>query len=138
MRSVGWPTLVFESAEAFLQSAQIDETACRISDVRISGRSGVEMDDHLLQLGRPPPTIFITAFPTAALQLHIDAGLVATWLENPADATAIAHWLAAAANRQRRGGCVRPYHRAIAVPPFPGQGCPGQAISNPVEHERKL
>jgi FixJ family two-component response regulator len=51
VRSLGWQANIFASAEAFLQSGQIADTACLISDVRMPNMSGVEMRDRLLQLG---------------------------------------------------------------------------------------
>lgn len=94
VRSLGYPTLVFDSAEAFLASAHIDETACLLSDVRMLGMSGVEMHDRLLLLGRAPPTIFITAFPTPALQAKINAGTVLACFAKPVDLQSIADCLA--------------------------------------------
>jgi FixJ family two-component response regulator len=94
VRSLGWPTRVFASAEEFLQSADIEETACLISDVRMTGMSGVEMYERLVELGCAPPTIFVTAFPTAALEARICANGALACLEKPVDAAAIAHCLA--------------------------------------------
>ena len=93
VRSFGWQTHVFASAEAFLQSGHIAETACLISDVRMPGMSGVEMHDRLLELCCAPPTIFVTAFPTAALRAKFLANGALTFLHKPVDATAVAHWL---------------------------------------------
>ena len=71
VRSLGWPTRTFDSAEAYLQSmppAGSDGTGCLISDVRMPGMSGIEMFEHLLALGAAPPTLLMTAFPTDALR----------------------------------------------------------------------
>ena len=43
LRSVGWRAEAFTSAEAFLQSGQVHTTACLLLDVRLPGRSGLEL-----------------------------------------------------------------------------------------------
>ncbi|ANB76340.1 response regulator receiver protein [Paraburkholderia phytofirmans OLGA172] len=93
VRSLGWQTHLFASAEEFLQSPWLGETSFLISDVRMPGMSGIEMHDELLKLGYAPPTIFITAFPTAALQAKMQTDGVLAILAKPVDASAMAHWL---------------------------------------------
>lgn len=93
VRSFGLHTREFESAEEFLQSGHIAETSCLLSDVIMSGMSGVAMHDHILELGYAPPTIFITAFPTANLKAKALANGALAVLEKPADPDAIAYWL---------------------------------------------
>lgn len=94
VRSLGWQANVFASPEAFLQSAHIAETSCLISDVRMPRMSGVEMHARLLQLGYALPTIFVTAFPTAALRAKVMANGALALLEKPVDPAAIEHYLA--------------------------------------------
>jgi FixJ family two-component response regulator len=93
VRSLGWSVRAFASAEEFLQSGHVDDTSCLISDVRMPGMSGVAMHTHLLGLGNAPPTIFITAFPTASLQAQIQQNGALALLEKPVDAAAMVHWL---------------------------------------------
>ncbi|TCK84333.1 response regulator [Paraburkholderia sp. BL9I2N2] len=97
VRSLGWDTRVFASAEEFLASASVGETACLISDVIMSGMSGVDLHDRLLERGCAPPTILMTAFPTAVLQAKIlakiEANSVLAFLEKPVDAAALAQCL---------------------------------------------
>ncbi|CAE6714835.1 Transcriptional regulatory protein TdiR [Paraburkholderia nemoris] len=95
VRALGWPTRVFASAEEFLQAADVvGQLACLICDVHMTGMSGVEMHERLLERGYAPPTIFVTAFPTPALEAKIRANGAFAFLEKPVDATAIAHCLA--------------------------------------------
>jgi FixJ family two-component response regulator len=89
VRSLGWQARVFASAEEFLGSDHIRETSCLISDIRMPGMSGIEMHDRLLALGYAPPTIFTTAFPTAALEATIQAKGALAFLEKPVDVTAV-------------------------------------------------
>jgi FixJ family two-component response regulator len=61
LRSVGLRAEVWASAEDFLQSDHLLETACLIVDVRMPRMSGLELQQQLARAHRPPPLIFITA-----------------------------------------------------------------------------
>lgn len=93
VRSLGWQTRLFASAEEFLRFPQIGEASLLISDVRMQGISGTEMRDQLLKLGYALPTIFITAFPTAAVAAKVRETGVLAVLTKPVDAATMAHWL---------------------------------------------
>jgi FixJ family two-component response regulator len=62
--SLGYKTLTFESAEQFVQSGDIKQTTCLITDLQMPGWSGLELQSHLRREGYRTPIIFITAFPT--------------------------------------------------------------------------
>jgi FixJ family two-component response regulator len=93
VRSLGWDTRVFASGEEFLASACVGETACLLSDVIMPGMSGVDLHDRLLELGCAPPTMLMTAFPTAVLQARIQAKIeangVLALLYKPIDTAAL-------------------------------------------------
>ena len=93
VRSLRLQTNLFSSAEEFLQSARLRDTSFLISDVRMPGMSGTEMHDQLLKLGYAPPTVFITAFPTVALQTKLQTKGVLAILPKPINGTAMSHWL---------------------------------------------
>ena len=63
MRSLGLIARTFASAQDFLQSPGLEETACLILDVQMPGMGGVDLQDVLLKRGYHIPIIFITAFP---------------------------------------------------------------------------
>ena len=65
LRSLGYPTASFESAEAFLAADGPSKVKCIISDVRMPGMSGIELQEHLIKHGHQLPIIFMTAFPEA-------------------------------------------------------------------------
>ncbi|MGO4279339.1 Response regulator receiver domain-containing protein [Cupriavidus sp. OV038] len=96
VRSFGRQTRLFASAEEFLQSGLLAVTACLISDVMMPGMSGVAMHERILSLGYTPPTIFITAFPTADLKARAAENGALAVLDKPVDPDAIAHWLSVA------------------------------------------
>ena len=63
LRSLGYQAVAFSSAEEFLKSDSIDNTACLIADVQMPGLSGIDLQYSLSARGVQMPTIFITAFP---------------------------------------------------------------------------
>ena len=67
VESAGYTPLVFSSAEEFLASGKLTIAACLITDVRMPGMSGIELQRRI-RMERPAlPVIFITA--------HYDEGV---------------------------------------------------------------
>jgi FixJ family two-component response regulator len=62
LRSLGFQTVTFASAEEFLNSVDLQEICCVISDVRMPGMSGPELQRVLVDRSIPTPMIFITAY----------------------------------------------------------------------------
>ncbi|MEA3085227.1 MAG: hypothetical protein QOC89_2924 [Paraburkholderia sp.] len=96
VRSMGWEARVFESAEAFLASGDVSDTACLVSDIRMSGMSGVEMHERLVAQGQAPATIFISAYPTPSLQAKAMGNGALVMLQKPYQACVMTHWLSVA------------------------------------------
>jgi FixJ family two-component response regulator len=63
VESLGYRPLTFSSAEDFLQSGTIEETSCLITDLRLPGQSGLELQEMLHLRGYQIPLILITAYP---------------------------------------------------------------------------
>jgi FixJ family two-component response regulator len=61
IRSVGFAVQGFSSAEAFLKSNHLDDTACLILDVRMPGMSGLELQRQLMAADCQIPIVFITS-----------------------------------------------------------------------------
>ena len=61
LRSLGYGAVAFASAEEFLQSKQLNDTECVVSDVQMHGLSGVDLQSQLIADGNHTPIIFITA-----------------------------------------------------------------------------
>ncbi|WP_207461320.1 response regulator transcription factor [Azospirillum sp. SYSU D00513] len=60
LRSVGLAALSFESTHSFLEAKRPDAPGCLVLDVRLPGRSGLEFQRELAELGVGIPLIFIT------------------------------------------------------------------------------
>lgn len=61
IRSAGFAVRVFASAEGFMDSDHVRDTACLILDVRLPRLSGPELQRKLTADGTEIPVIFITA-----------------------------------------------------------------------------
>ena len=85
IRSFGFKTTVFASAEAFLTSSTMPDTDCLITDVQMPNMSGIELFEALRARGTALPVIFITAFPEERVRRRAqDAGAVG-FLAKPFD-----------------------------------------------------
>ena len=71
LRLLGYATASFASAEDFLRSGRVRDTACLITDVRLPGMSGVELQSRLILDGHRMPIIFVTAFPDEAIRARV-------------------------------------------------------------------
>jgi FixJ family two-component response regulator len=85
VRSLGFATRTFASAEAFLQSSVVGETRCLILDVQLPKMSGVELQHHLSHLGFEIPIIFITAYPDERVKARALNGGAICFLHKPVD-----------------------------------------------------
>jgi FixJ family two-component response regulator len=63
MRSLGYNAAAFSSAEDFLLSPQLPQTACLIADFNMPGMSGLDLHRRLSTSGTCIPMILITAYP---------------------------------------------------------------------------
>jgi FixJ family two-component response regulator len=63
LESYGYVTATFASADEFLQSDHVDKTACLVTDLRMPGTNGIELQQRLRETGRRIPTIVVTAHP---------------------------------------------------------------------------
>ncbi len=85
MKSVGLPAQTFASAEEFLKSGLQHQTACLITDIRMPGMSGLDLQNKLNAERCRIPTIFITAHGDAKMRLQaLRAGAV-EFLAKPFD-----------------------------------------------------
>lgn len=60
LKSRGLPFSTYESAEAFLDAWSPDTSGCVVLDMRMSGMSGLDCFDALLDRGSTLPVIFLT------------------------------------------------------------------------------
>jgi FixJ family two-component response regulator len=83
VRSLGFLAFAFESAEDFLASPRVGDSACLIADVQMPGMSGLDLQDRLVERGSGVPIILITAFPEPVVRSRAEAGGALGLLEKP-------------------------------------------------------
>jgi FixJ family two-component response regulator len=83
VESFGFRAGVFESAEEFLKSDDLNRTSCLVVDVQMPGMNGLQLQNHLAAMVRAIPIIFITAHDSKESRRQaIRAGAVA-FLDKP-------------------------------------------------------
>lgn len=96
----GHRTAVFADAESFLAAWREDWAGCVVADLRLPGRSGVELQAQLRERGISLPFIIITAHgdvPTARIAFQNQA---VDFLEKPFDHAQLLAAIAAAFGRE--------------------------------------
>jgi FixJ family two-component response regulator len=61
LRASGYPTILYESGDAFLKQPPADDAGCILLDLQMSGVQGLELQEHLARIGNILPIIFLTA-----------------------------------------------------------------------------
>jgi FixJ family two-component response regulator len=89
-RSLGFVSCPFASAEDFLDSPRLRDTACLIADVQMPGMDGLELQEVLLTAGHSIPIIFITAHPEKRVRERAQAGGAVALFEKPFDVRDVA------------------------------------------------
>jgi FixJ family two-component response regulator len=85
LNSAGFSCEAFGSAEVWLASANIAETACLILDIRMPGMSGLELQQKLAAMGHARPIIFVTAYPEERTRRQALASGALCYLPKPFD-----------------------------------------------------
>jgi FixJ family two-component response regulator len=86
IESAGFTVKVFQLAEEFLKESFLVETNCLITDVRMPGMGGLELQCRV-RLERPDlPVIFMTAHHDDGVQQRALAGGAACFIHKPFDA----------------------------------------------------
>ncbi|MBY0418227.1 MAG: response regulator, partial [Pararheinheimera sp.] len=85
LRSVSYQTLLFESAEAVLQSDALSGVSLMVLDVKFNGISGIELFEQLRTAGVTIPTVFISGHADLNTQLRIARAGALLFLPKPVD-----------------------------------------------------
>jgi FixJ family two-component response regulator len=85
LKSAGFWVHSFASAEDFLSSGRQHETGCLISDIRMPGMSGLDLQAKLNADRCPIPTIFITAHGDEDMRLQAMRGGAVKFMVKPFD-----------------------------------------------------
>ena len=85
VRSMGIAAQEFDSAEAFLATYQ-DDPGCLVTDYRMRGMSGLELQESLNASGTSLPLIIVTAFARTPVTVQAIKNGAVTMLDKPYDA----------------------------------------------------
>jgi len=85
LKAAGFSVQSFASAEAFLTSGRKYETGCLITDIRMPGMSGLDLQAKLNADRCPIPTIFITAHGDEDMRLQAMRGGAVKFMVKPFD-----------------------------------------------------
>src|ERR1700723_215436 len=89
LKSAGLPAQAFASADEFLRSGHQHDTACLITDIRMPGMSGLELQEQLNADHCRIPTIFITAHGDAKMRMQAMRAGAVEFLAKPFDNEAL-------------------------------------------------
>lgn len=89
LRSFGYSSQGFASAEAFLQSDAAPIAACIITDIHMPGMSGIDLQHHLAAQQRSVPVIMITARTEPGLEESALAAGAVCFLQKPFEASVL-------------------------------------------------
>jgi FixJ family two-component response regulator len=105
VRSFGYRTRVFGSAEEFLASTAPDQADCLVLDVRMPGTDGLTLQRRLVERGTRIAIVFVTALATEAEERHAWSAGAVGFLRKPVGQAALRRALdeALRAARSARG-----------------------------------
>jgi len=89
IESLGYNVAVFGSAERFLEAECLAETSCLITDLRMPGLSGLDLQDRLTADGHRIPVIFVTAFSDEKFQVRAMRAGALGFLSKPFDESSL-------------------------------------------------
>ena len=95
LRSAGFEVKAFSSAEAFLQSENLDVRACLVLDIRMPGLTGFDVQERLASMGIRIPVITVSAFDDAETRERARKLGAVAFFRKPVDGQALIdaiHW----------------------------------------------
>ena len=93
--SAGMKVKTFERAEDFLKCKLKEEKACLITDIKMKGQSGFELQQQLSEKRSKIPIIFLTAFDSRRSRLKAKQAGAVGYFRKPVDDQAlldVIHW----------------------------------------------
>jgi two-component system, LuxR family, response regulator FixJ len=102
LRSAGYHTLTFESAEDFLVSGPCGREGCLLLDIRLPGISGLELQDKLASQGTDCPVILMTAHDNPKWEERARRAGAVAYLKKPFHEDLLLHAIETACGRRKK------------------------------------
>lgn len=105
LQAWGYRSRTFASAQEFLDACQEPSEApdCLLLDVHMPGLSGVELQAHLLRVGKSLPIVFLSGHLDAAIRTGALASGAVAFLQKPIDDQDLLRAVQHAVDRRRNG-----------------------------------
>jgi FixJ family two-component response regulator len=102
IRSVGWKTETFGSAQAFLASARTEAPTCIVLDLQLPGLSGLELQKQMTEAGVETPIVFLTGHGDIPASVKAMKAGAIEFLTKPVDEQDLLNAIQEAIERDRR------------------------------------
>jgi FixJ family two-component response regulator len=103
LESAGMAAVTFASASQLLKSRRIKSISCLVTDMRMPGMTGLELQQELAGSNQPIPTILVTAYPDERVRVQAIRNRVVCYLVKPFAADDLLACIRCAIQRGRRG-----------------------------------
>jgi FixJ family two-component response regulator len=102
IRSVGWKTVTFGSAQEFLASARTQAPTCLVLDLQLPGLSGLELQKQMTEAGVETPIVFLTGHGDIPASVKAMKAGAIEFLTKPVDEQDLLNAIQEAIERDRR------------------------------------
>ena len=102
IRSAGWKTETFGSAQEFLTRARIDAPTCILLDLQLPGLSGLELQKQMTEAGVETPIVFLTGHGDIPASVRAMKAGAIEFLTKPVDEQDLLNAIQEAIERNRR------------------------------------
>jgi FixJ family two-component response regulator len=102
IRSVGWKTETFGSAQEFLASARTEAPTCIVLDLQLPGLSGLELQKQMTEGGVETPIVFLTGHGNITASVKAMKAGAIEFLTKPVDEQDLLNAIQEAIERDRR------------------------------------
>jgi len=110
----GYRVQCFSSAEQFLEAYQPSQLGCLILDVRMSGMSGLELQEKLMADDSSLPIIFVTGHGDVPMAVSTMKKGAMDFIEKPVDEAELRKLVERMLERSRNESSAAQQHRAAA------------------------
>jgi FixJ family two-component response regulator len=102
IRSLGWKTETFGSAQEFLASARNQAPSCLVLDLQLPGLSGLELQKQMTEAGVETPIVFLTGHGNIPASVKAMKAGAIEFLTKPVDEQDLLNAIHEAIERERR------------------------------------